>query len=56
MASKGLSGQKAKKFRRRTGFTRLIDMLRSMPDLIDFIEEPKAEGGYIVRAHDQAIA
>eukprot|EP00667_Euglena_gracilis_P001586 EG_transcript_1586 len=52
MASKGLSGQKAKKFRRRTGFTRLIDMLRSMPDLIDFIEEPKAEGGYIVRAHD----
>jgi hypothetical protein len=52
LASKGLSGQKAKRMRRKTGFDKLVDLLRSMPDLIDFIEEPRAEGGYIVKAHD----
>lgn len=34
LASKGLSGQKAKRMRRKTGFDKLVDLLRSMPDLI----------------------
>ena len=51
-ACQGLSGKKAKKMRLKTGFSRLVDMLRSMPDLIDFIEAPDVTGGYIVKAHD----